>query len=251
MAGEGWQMDFESIYQPSRSSKVERNPKSSISFLWLERGGEWGLSPSTSPADHPKLNVIKKWAFHFIGWRGVADGVWVHQPAWLIIRSEHNPKRSISFYWLEKAGRWTLSQLTSLADHQKLNVIKNWAFHFFGRIGLADEVQVHQSARQIIRSKRNLKTSISFFLGWRGVVDGVQVHWPVWPTSEVERNKKWGFHFLAAEGWQMGFKFINQPGWSSEVEHNENMSILFFGWRQVVDGVQVHRQAWLIIRSWI
>ena len=177
-------MGFKSIDQLSRSLEVEHNTKMSISFLWLERGGGWGLSPLTSPADHQKLNVIQKWyfillagegwqmgfesidqpgwsskvniiqkwAFHFFGWRRVADGVRVHWPAWLIIRSEHNPKRSISFYWLERAGRWTLSQLTSLADHQKLNVVKNWAFHFFGRRGVADEVQVHQSARQIIRS---------------------------------------------------------------------------------------------------
>ena len=49
-------MGFESINQPSQSSEVERNPKMSISFFWLERGGGWGLSPSTSPTDHQKLN---------------------------------------------------------------------------------------------------------------------------------------------------------------------------------------------------
>ena len=68
-------MGFESTNQPGRSSEVERNPKMSILFFWLERGGGWGLSPSTSPADHQKLNVIQKRAFYFFGWRGVADGV--------------------------------------------------------------------------------------------------------------------------------------------------------------------------------
>ena len=53
-------MGFESIDQPSQSSKVEHNTKMSISFFWLQRGGEWGLIPSTSPADHQKLNVIQK-----------------------------------------------------------------------------------------------------------------------------------------------------------------------------------------------
>ena len=53
-------MGFESIDPPGQSSEVERNPKMNISFFWLERGGEWGLSPSTSPADHQKLNVIQK-----------------------------------------------------------------------------------------------------------------------------------------------------------------------------------------------
>ena len=228
----------------------------SISFFWLEKGGGWGSSPLTSPADHQKLNIIQKWAFHFFGWRGVADGVWVHWPAWLIIRSwtqkeafhfigwrgvvdgvwvhwpawpiiqsECNPKMSISFFcisffWLERGGRWGSSPLTSLADHQKLNVIQKWGFHFLTEEGwrmgfesinqpgqssevecnpkmsisffwlerVADGVQVHQSARQIIRSERNLKTSISFF--------------------------------LAGEGWWMGFESIDQPGQSSEVEHN-------------------------------
>ena len=48
---------FESIDQPGPSSEVERNPKTSILFFWLERGGGRGSSPSTSPADH-KLNII-------------------------------------------------------------------------------------------------------------------------------------------------------------------------------------------------
>ena len=57
LAGEGWQMVFESIDQPGRSSEVEHNPKMSISFFWLERGGGWGSSPLTSPADHQNQNV--------------------------------------------------------------------------------------------------------------------------------------------------------------------------------------------------
>ena len=107
LAGEGWQMGFESIDQPSQSSEVERNPKMSILFFWLDRGGGWCSSPSTSPANHQKLNVIQKRAFYF----------------------------------------------------------------------------------------------------------------------------------LAGEGWQMGFKSIDQPGQSSEVECNPKMSILFFSWRGVADGV--------------
>ena len=68
-------MGFESIDQPGRSSEVERNPKTSIFFFWLHRGGGWGLSPSTSLADHQKLNVIQKQAFSFFGCIGVVDGV--------------------------------------------------------------------------------------------------------------------------------------------------------------------------------
>ena len=60
LAGEGWQMQFESIDQPTHSSEVERNPKVSILFFRLERGGRWGSSPLTSPADHHKLNVKQK-----------------------------------------------------------------------------------------------------------------------------------------------------------------------------------------------
>ena len=152
LAGDSWWMGFKSIDKPSWSSEVERNPKMSISFYWLETGGGWDLSPLTSPADHQKLNVIKKvafyffwlkragrwgsipltsladhqklnvilkWAFHFIGWRGVVDGVWVHWPVWPIIQIERNLKMSISFYWLERGGKWGSSPSTSLADHQK------------------------------------------------------------------------------------------------------------------------------------
>ena len=157
----------------------------SILFFWLERGSGWGSSPSTNQANHQKLNVIQKWAFYFFGSRGVADGVRVHRPARLIIRSwmksknehlffligegwqigfesidqpgqssevEHSPKMSISFFSLERGGRRGLSPLTRLADHQKLNVIQKWAFYFFDWRGVVDGVQVHWPARPIIRS---------------------------------------------------------------------------------------------------
>ena len=104
--GEGWQMGLESIDQPRQSSEVECNPKMSILFFWLERGGRWGSSPSTSPADHQKLNVIQKWAFYFFDWRGWQMGFEsIDQPG----RSsevECNPKMSILFFWLERGGRW-------------------------------------------------------------------------------------------------------------------------------------------------
>ena len=83
-------MGFESIDQPGRSSEVEHNPKMSISFFWLERGGRWGLSPSTSPANHQT-------------------------------EVEHNPKMSISLFWLESGGGWGSCPSTSPANHQKLN----------------------------------------------------------------------------------------------------------------------------------
>ena len=73
-------MGFESIDQPGRSSEVEHNPQMSILFFFflLERGCRLGPSPSTSPTDHQKLNVIQIWAFYFFGWKGVADGVQDH-----------------------------------------------------------------------------------------------------------------------------------------------------------------------------
>ena len=151
-----------------------------ILFFWLGRGGRWGLSSTTSLADHQKLNIIKKWAFYFFGWRGVADGfkpstiMANHQKLniiqkwtfyflaaegwWTGFESidqpsqssevEHNRKTSILFFWLERGGRWVLKPSTSAANHQKLNVIQKQAFYCFG---------------------------------WTGVVDGVWVHWPAWP----------------------------------------------------------------------
>ena len=170
----------QSIYQPGRSSEVKRNPKMSLLFCWLERGGRWGwvhrparaitrswkssknehfifldgerwqmgFESINQPANHQKLNVIQKWAFYFFAWRTVADGVRVHQPAGQSSGFECNPKMSILFFWLERGGRWVSSPLTSPDDHQKLNVMQKWAFYFFG---------------------------------WRGVVDGDWVHWPAWP----------------------------------------------------------------------
>ena len=63
-------MGFESIDQPGRSSEVECNLKMSILFFWLERGGRWGSSPSTSPANHQKLNVIQNEHFIFLAVEG-------------------------------------------------------------------------------------------------------------------------------------------------------------------------------------
>ena len=86
----GWRgvVDGVRVHRPAgQSSGVECNPKMSILFFWLERGGRWGSSPSTSPANHQKLNVIQKWAFYFFGWRGVADGVRVHGPTRPITRN--------------------------------------------------------------------------------------------------------------------------------------------------------------------
>ena len=184
LAGEGWQMGFESIDQPGWSSVVniiqkeafhfigwrgvvdgvwvhwpawpiiqsECNPKMSISFFWLERGGRWGSSPLTSLANHQKLNVIQKWGFHFLteeGWRMGFESI--DQPGWLS-EVECNPKMSISCFWLERGGGWGLSPSTSLANHQKLNIIQKWAFHFLGWRGVVHGVWVHWPARLIIRS---------------------------------------------------------------------------------------------------
>ena len=113
-------MGFKSIDQPGRSSEVERNPKMSILFFWLEMGGRWDLSPLTSLADHQMLNIIQK--------------------------------RSISSFWRERGGRWCSSPSTSPADHQKLNVIQKQAFYFFGWRGVADRVRVHRPAQPIIKS---------------------------------------------------------------------------------------------------
>ena len=71
-------MGFESFNQPGLSSEVEHNPKTSILSFRLERGGGWGSSPSTSLANHQKLNIIQKQAFYFFNWREVVDGVRVH-----------------------------------------------------------------------------------------------------------------------------------------------------------------------------
>ena len=51
-------MGFESINQAGRSSEVEYNPKTSILFFWLGRGGRQGLSQLTSPVNDQKLNVM-------------------------------------------------------------------------------------------------------------------------------------------------------------------------------------------------
>ena len=177
-------MGFESINQPGQSSEVECNPETSIAFYWLEMGGGW-VESINQPGWSSEVNTIQKEAFHFIGWRWVADGVQVHQSARQIIRSErnlktsisfflagegwqmgfesinqpsrsseveHNPKSSISFFWLERAGRWGSSPLTSQADHQNLNVFQKWAFHFISWRGVADRVRVHRPAWPIIRS---------------------------------------------------------------------------------------------------
>ena len=67
--------------------------------------------------------------------------------------------------------------------------------HHLAGPGVADGVRDHRAA---IRSSHNP----SIFIFW------------------LERGGRWGS--------------IDQPGQSSEVEHNPKMSIFFFGWRGVV-----------------
>ena len=68
----------------------------SISVFWLQRGHTQGSCPSTSPANHQELNVIQKWAFHFCGWRGVANGVQVHRPSTTSLQ----PKKWNAHFWI-------------------------------------------------------------------------------------------------------------------------------------------------------
>ena len=178
-------MGFKSINKPGWSSEVERNPKMSISFYWLERGGRWGLSSLNSPTNHQKLNITQKWAFHFFGWRGVVDEVQVPWPVWPTSDVECNTKMSISLFWLKSGGRWGLSPLTSLASHQKLNIIKIWAFHFFGWREVEDGVWVHQPAWLIIRSEHDPKRSISFYWLERGG------GWGLSPLTSLANIRSW------------------------------------------------------------
>ena len=85
-------MEFKSIDQPSQSSEVERNQKMSISFFLAGEGWWTGFESTDQPSRSSDV--------------------------------ECHPKMSISIFWLERGGRWDLSPLTSLADHQKLNVIQ-------------------------------------------------------------------------------------------------------------------------------
>ena len=175
-------MGFESIDQPSRSSEVECNPKMSILFFWLERGGRRGSSPSTSPADHQKLNIIQNEHFIFLAGEGWQMGFEsIDQPA----RSsevERNPKMSILFFWLERGGRWGSSPSTSPADHQKLNIIQKRRFHFFGWRGWQMGFESIDQPGRSSEVECNPKMSILFF-GWRGVADGVRVLPPARPIT--------------------------------------------------------------------
>ena len=275
-------MGFESIDQPSWLSEVECNPKMSISRFWLERGGGWGLSPSTSPANHQKLNIIQK--KHFIFWlERVADGVWVHWPVWPTSDVECYTKTSISCFWVERGGRWGSSQSSSSANHQKLNIIQKWAFHFLAGDRLWMGFKSIDKPGWSLEVEHNTKMSLSFlwlervggwglspltspanhqklnviqkvafhFFGCRGLADGVLVHKPArliirsWTYSKNEH-----FILLVGEGWQMGFESIDLQANNRKLNIIQKWAFHFFGWRGVADGVRVHWPAWLIIRSW-
>ena len=70
----------------------------------------------------------------FPGWRVVVNGVQSNDQPGRLSDVEHNPKMSISFFWL-MGVRWSSSPLTSLANHQKLNIIQKEAFHFLAGEG--------------------------------------------------------------------------------------------------------------------
>ena len=79
---------------------------------------------------------------------------------------------SISFFWLERGGRWGLSPLTSPTNHQKLNVIQDEHFIFLAGEGWQMGFESIDTPNQSPEVDRNPKRAFYFF-GWRGVADGV------------------------------------------------------------------------------
>ena len=146
-------MGFEYIDQAGWSPEVEHNPKMSISvFFWAGEGWQMGFESIDQPSQSSVVECNPKMDILFFGRRGLADGVWVHRPAQQSSEVECNPKMGISFFWQERVGRWGSSPSTSPANHQKLYVIQNWAFHIFHWWGVVDGVWVHRPAWLIIRS---------------------------------------------------------------------------------------------------
>ena len=89
----GWSMHSNPICHPSPAIKMKCSFWITFNFD-VQQAWSMDLNPichpssaSTSLANHQKLKVIQKQAFHSFGWRGVTDGVWVHQPAQPIVRS--------------------------------------------------------------------------------------------------------------------------------------------------------------------
>ena len=214
LAAEGWQMGFESIIQPSRSSEVDHNPKMSILYFWLERGDRWGSSPSTSPADHQKLNVIQKWAFHIFGWRGVTDRVQVHWPARLIIRSWMKSKNEHLFFW-------------------------QMGFECIDQPGQSSEVE------------HSPKMSISFFFAGEGWQTGFESIDQTGRSSEVECNPKMSIlYFWLERGSGWGSSPLTSPSDHQKLNVIQKWAFYIFGCRGVAEGVWVHQPARPIIRSW-
>ena len=152
MAGERWWTGFKSIDQPCRSSEIKRNPKMSISFIWLESGGGWGSSPITSLADYQKLKVIQKQAFHFLageGWQMGAESI--DQPGSLS-DVKHNPKMSISFFFSGEGWQMGFESINQPCHSPEVEHNPKMGISFFGWRGVADEVWIHQPAQLIFRS---------------------------------------------------------------------------------------------------
>ena len=120
LAGERWQMGFESIDKPRQSS--ERNLKMSISFFWLERGWQMVFKSINLPGQSSEVECNPKMSISFFlsGERWQMGFESINKPG---RSSEHNLKMGISLFWLERGGRQGSSPSTSPADHQKLNII--------------------------------------------------------------------------------------------------------------------------------
>ena len=97
----------------------------------------WLLSLRLTQPIIRRLNIIQKWAFHFM----MTGDLFLHfgqlslaKIAWLIIRSWKESKMSIWFFddleglFLHFAVDFCHSDYS--ANHQKLNIIQKWAFHF-------------------------------------------------------------------------------------------------------------------------
>ena len=162
-------MGFKSIDQPADHQELNVIQNEHFIF-WLERGGKWGSSASTSVANHQKLNVIQKQAFHVYSWRGVVDGVWVHWPVQLIIRSWTYSKNEHFIFLAGEGWQMGFESINQPSWSSEVERNPKMSIHF-----LAGEPHLPP-----LSSHKNEMLILDYIQLWcsAGLVDGFEPHLP-------------------------------------------------------------------------
>ena len=184
----GWSMDSNPICHPSPNKKWYAHFCITFKF-WSLAGLVNGLEPHLPPLSSQKVkcSFLDYVQLLMIGW--LVNGLKTHLPP----LSRHKMKCSFLHYvqllMIGRAGRWTLTQSTTLLQPKKWNACFWITFNFWWSAGLVDGLKLHLPP---LSSQQN--EMLIFGLCW---TSDSRLGWSMDsnPIHDLSPAKEWNAHF--------------------------------------------------------